>query len=109
MQLALDDYGTGYSTLNAVSMYPMDYIKLDKSVNDNHLQPGSEYYLESLVSFIHDLGRRVVAEGVEDAVQIELAKTLKIDYIQGYYYSPPLDATAAEAWLVKRVPEGRRR
>ncbi|MEE0026391.1 MAG: ABC transporter substrate binding protein, partial [Atopobiaceae bacterium] len=53
MQLALDDYGTGYSTLNAVSVYPMDYIKLDKSVSDNHLQPGSEYYLESLVSFIH--------------------------------------------------------
>jgi diguanylate cyclase (GGDEF)-like protein len=103
MQLALDDYGTGYSTLNAVSVYPMDYIKLDKSVSDNHLQPGSEYYLESLVSFIHGLGRRVVAEGVEDAVQIELAKKLEIDYIQGYYYSPPLDAVAAEAWLTKRA------
>jgi diguanylate cyclase (GGDEF)-like protein len=103
MQLALDDYGTGYSTLNAVSVYPMDYIKLDKSVSDNHLQPGSEYYLESLVSFIHGLGRRVVAEGVEDAVQIELAKKLEIDYIQGYYYSPPLDATAAESWLTKRA------
>ena len=99
MQLALDDYGTGYSTLNAVSEYPMDYIKLDKSVNDSHLQPGSEYYLETLVSFIHGLGKRVVAEGVEDAVQIELAKKLEIDYIQGYYYSPPLEATAAEEWL----------
>ena len=99
MQLALDDYGTGYSTLNAVSAYPMDYIKLDKSVNDSHLQPGSEYYLETLVSFIHSLGKRVVAEGVEDAVQIELAKKLEIDYIQGYYYSPPIDATAAEEWL----------
>ena len=103
MQLALDDYGTGYSTLNAVSAYPMDFIKLDKSVNDSHLQPGSEYYLESLVTFIHDLGKRVVAEGVEDAVQIELAKKLKIDYIQGYYYSPPLEASAAETWLVKRA------
>ena len=99
MQLALDDYGTGYSTLNAISVYPMDFIKLDKSVNDSHLQPGNEYYLESLVSFIHDLGRRVVAEGVEDAVQIELARKLEIDYIQGYYYSPPVDAAKAEAWL----------
>ncbi|MBR3225312.1 MAG: EAL domain-containing protein [Atopobiaceae bacterium] len=103
MQLALDDYGTGYSTLNAVSAYPMDFIKLDKSVNDSHLQPGSEYYLESLVTFIHDLGKRVVAEGVEDAVQIELAKKLQIDYIQGYYYSPPLEANAAETWLNKRA------
>jgi EAL domain-containing protein (putative c-di-GMP-specific phosphodiesterase class I) len=102
MQLALDDYGTGYSTLNAISVYPMDFIKLDKSVNDRHLQPGSEYYLESLVSFIHDLGRRVVAEGVEDAVQIELARKLKIDYIQGYYYSPPVDAAKAETWLMRR-------
>ena len=102
MQLALDDYGTGYSTLNAISDYPMDFIKLDKSVNDSHLQPGSEYYLESLVTFIHDLGRRVVAEGVEDEVQIELARKLKIDYIQGYYYSPPVDATKAETWLAKR-------
>lgn len=102
MQLALDDYGTGYSTLNAVTVYPMDYIKLDKSVNDSHLQPGSEYYLESLVSFIHGLGKRVVAEGVEDAVQIELARKLKIDYIQGYYYSAPLDAPAAETWLIGR-------
>jgi len=103
MQLALDDYGTGYSTLNAVSAYPMDYIKLDKSVNDNYLQPGSEYYLESLVTFLHGLGRRVVAEGVEDAAQIALAKKLGIDYIQGYYYSPPLDAAAAEKWMVRRA------
>ncbi len=103
MQLALDDYGTGYSTLSAVSDYPMDYIKLDKSVNDSHLQPGSEHYLESLVSFIHGLGKRVVAEGVEDLVQIELAKKLEIDYIQGYYYSPPLDAAAAETWLIRRA------
>ena len=103
MQLALDDYGTGYSTLNAVSDYPMDYIKLDKSVNDSHLQPGNEHYLESLVSFIHGLGKRVVAEGVEDVVQIELAKKLEIDYIQGYYYSPPLDAAAAEKWLIRRA------
>ena len=102
MQLALDDYGTGYSTLNAISEYPMDFIKLDKSVNDSHLQPGSEYYLESLVTFIDDLGRRVVAEGVEDEVQIELARKLKIDYIQGYYYSPPVDAAKAETWLAKR-------
>jgi EAL domain-containing protein (putative c-di-GMP-specific phosphodiesterase class I) len=58
--------------------------------------------LESLVSFIHDLGRRVVAEGVEDAVQIELARKLKIDYIQGYYYSPPVDAAKAETWLMRR-------
>ena len=101
MQLALDDYGTGYSTLNAISVYPMDFIKLDKSVNDSHLQPGSEYYLESLVTFIHDLGRRVVAEGVENEVQIELARKLKIDYIQGYYYSPPVDAAKAEAWLAR--------
>ena len=79
----------------------MDYIKLDKSVNDSHLQPGSEHYLESLVSFIHGLGKRVVAEGVEDAVQIELAKKLEIDYIQGYYYSPPLDADDAELWLIR--------
>ncbi len=56
MQLALDDYGTGYSTLNAVSDYPMDYIKL--------------------------------------------AKKLEIDYIQGYYYSPPLEADKAEEWLM---------
>ncbi len=102
MQLALDDYGTGYSTLNAVSEYPMDFIKLDKSVNDRHLQPGSEYYLESLVSFIHGLGKRVVAEGVEDLVQIELAKKLKIDYVQGYYYAPPLDVAAAETWLIRQ-------
>ncbi len=101
MQLALDDYGTGYSTLSAMSDYPMDYIKLDKSVNDSYLQPGSEHYLESLVSFIHGLGKRVVAEGVEDAVQIELAKKLEIDYIQGYYYSPPLDADDAELWLIR--------
>ena len=103
MQLALDDYGTGYSTLNAVSEYPMDFIKLDKSVNDQHLQPGSEHYLESLVSFIHGLGKRVVAEGVEDLVQIELARKLEIDYIQGYYYSPPLEAAAAETWLIRQA------
>ena len=103
MQLALDDYGTGYSTLNAVSEYPMDFIKLDKSVNDQHLQPGSEHYLESLVSFIHGLGKRVVAEGVEDQAQIELARKLEIDYIQGYYYSPPLEAAAAETWLIRQA------
>ena len=101
MSLALDDYGTGYSTLSAVSDFPMDYIKLDKSVNDIHLQPGKEHYLESLVSFIHGLGKRIVAEGVETEEQIQLAKGLEIDQIQGYYYSRPLPAKDAESWLKK--------
>ena len=55
------------------------------------------------MSFIHGLGKRVVAEGVEDAIQIELARKVEIDYIQGYYYSPPLDASKAETWLTKRA------
>jgi EAL domain-containing protein (putative c-di-GMP-specific phosphodiesterase class I) len=70
-------------------------------VNDIHLQPGKEHYLESLVSFIHGLGKRIVAEGVETEEQIKLAKDLEIDQIQGYYYSRPLPAKDAETWLKK--------
>lgn len=88
---SLDDYGTGYSNLVRVLEYPVDVIKLDKSivwsafhVHDNYIT------LKNLIAMFHDVRRKIVAEGVESEEQMQALKDLGCDYLQGYYYSKPV-------------------
>jgi len=98
MHLALDDFGNGYSTIGALNSFPVKYVKLDKSVNDTYLQEGKESYIKHIVDLAHDLGKSLVAEGVETEVQFRLARQLGIDQIQGYYFSRPLPPDEAIRW-----------
>lgn len=93
--LALDDFGTGYSSLKSLSQFPFDYLKIDKLFVD---AIGTASATAQMVSTIVDLARRldleIVAEGVENAGQLDHLRTLGVQFVQGWYFSKSL--TAAE-------------
>ena len=89
---SLDDYGTGYSNLVRVLECPVDIIKLDKSIVWSAFQNKDNFVtLRNLISMFHDVNRRIVAEGVESEEQRDALKNLGCDYLQGYFYSKPVD------------------
>lgn len=88
---SLDDYGTGYSNLVRVLEYPVDVIKLDKSIVWSAFHDRDNYVtLKNLISMFHDVRRKIVAEGVESEEQMITLTELGCDYLQGYYYSKPV-------------------
>ncbi len=107
VRLAADDFGTGYSSLSYLDRFPVDYIKIDRSlihrIETNGERTAS--LLEALVVFAHSLKMRVVAEGVETAAQLEVLRGMHCDIGQGLLFSAPLPAAEAEAFLRERPPE----
>ena len=89
-KLSLDDFGKGYSSLSYLRMLPLDYIKIDKSFIDDILAHGPSVPLaKTIIELSHQLGLKVVAEGVEEREQLDYLNAHGCDYIQGYYYSKP--------------------
>ncbi len=95
VSLAIDDFGTEYSSLGRLKMLPLDRLKMDKQFVDGI---GSDHKDQAIAKAIIQLGKSlglsVVAEGVEDEKQVSFLKTAQCDLIQGYYYYKPLDAAA---------------
>jgi diguanylate cyclase (GGDEF)-like protein/PAS domain S-box-containing protein len=100
MRITIDDFGTGYSSLSYLKRLPVNELKIDRSFV-MHMATVKEdaTIVQSTISLAHNLGLKVVAEGVEDLETSQLLGTLNCDTIQGYYYSRPLSATALEQWL----------
>lgn len=98
--LSIDDYGTGYSSLSFLRKLPLDELKIDKSfVLHMDEDANDEVIVRSTVDLAHNLGLKVVAEGVETAQVLEELGAIGCDSIQGYFISKPLPADALEAWL----------
>lgn len=100
IQVAIDDFGTGYSSLSYLSRFDIDYLKIDQSFTRN-LNAGNESYIlcEAIIVMAHKLGLKVIAEGVETALQRDLLRDIHCDYAQGFFYSPPVPAEAFEQLL----------
>ncbi|MFC7687006.1 EAL domain-containing protein [Ureibacillus sp. GCM10028918] len=109
IQIALDDYGTGYSSINYLRAFPFDTIKIDKSYIQEITNPqkNSRIIVESIISLVKNLGFRVVAEGVETDEQLRLLKTMQCDEIQGYIYSQPLSPDEFIEFIEKQSLESR--
>ncbi|MCH9756668.1 MAG: EAL domain-containing protein [Gammaproteobacteria bacterium] len=91
IQLAIDDYGTGYSSLSYLKRLPVSILKIDQSfVQDMEQTPNAAVILESTIKLAHDLGIKVIAEGVETETQLQFLEKNACDYVQGYYFSKPL-------------------
>ncbi len=91
VKLAIDDFGTGYSALNYLSRYPVDFIKIDRSfIQQVAEQAKARALVAVLINMAKVLNVAVVAEGVEQASQYLMLEALGCDYIQGYYFSRPL-------------------
>lgn len=85
----MDDFGSGYSSLTSLNELPFSTLKIDKKLIDYIEQPKGKKVVQQVISLAHGLDMKVVAEGVENAVQVQLLKEMKCDAIQGFYYSRP--------------------
>jgi EAL domain-containing protein (putative c-di-GMP-specific phosphodiesterase class I) len=97
--ISIDDYGTGYSSLAYLRDLPVHALKLDKSFVMNMQHHGDRVIVESTVQLAHALNLKVVAEGVETAVDAAFLKTCGYDYGQGYLYSAALEPDALLKWI----------
>lgn len=87
----LDDFGSGYSSLNTVCDLPFDILKLDMGfIRSMERSKKNEKVVQAVVDLGKILGVKTVAEGVETALQVETLKRFGCDYVQGYYFSKPL-------------------
>jgi diguanylate cyclase (GGDEF)-like protein/PAS domain S-box-containing protein len=102
-QVALDDFGTGYSALSYLQHHDIDYLKIDQAfVRD--LAPGHKNLAlcKAIIVMAHELGMRVVAEGVETKQQQDLLRDAGCDFAQGYLFGRPMTAPAFETWMRAR-------
>jgi diguanylate cyclase (GGDEF)-like protein len=98
-QLAIDDFGTGYSSLAYLRKFPARQIKIDKSfVLDMLTNEDSAVIVKSTIDMAHNIGRQVVAEGVENHDTQVLLKRLGCDFLQGFHISRPLSADDFQIW-----------
>lgn len=89
--LLMDDFGSGYSSLNILLETPFDVIKLDKKFMENMMVSGKgRLILEQVVSMANKLELGLLAEGVETKEQIDLLQNIGCDQVQGYYYAKPM-------------------
>ena len=100
VQLGIDDFGTGYSSLSYLHRFPVNTLKVDQSFV-SRMDEANEYreIVRTIVSLAHTLGMEVVAEGVETRGQRSHLNALRCEYSQGYFFSKPLPAAAATAYL----------
>ena len=92
VRIAIDDFGSGYSSLRYVQMLPIDKIKIDKVFIDNvGSSAESQGIVQAVVNMSHSMGYQVVAEGVETEEQLSVLNAMDCDYVQGYFYSKPLN------------------
>ncbi|GEM_PF-1529433 len=100
VRLAIDDFGTGYSSLSRLKHFPVDGLKIDKSfVQDIHADTTNGVIASAVITLAHSMKLRVVAEGVENSVQLQHLRSNGCNEIQGFYLSRPLTVTAMTALL----------
>jgi EAL domain-containing protein (putative c-di-GMP-specific phosphodiesterase class I) len=103
--LAVDDFGTGYSSLAYLKTFDIDTLKIDKSFMDGiNTNPDDAAIVRAVLSLAHQLGMKVVAEGVETIEQLRFLENLHCDMIQGYYFSKPLPPAEFLAYVAKEFP-----
>ncbi|WP_321391806.1 EAL domain-containing protein [Emcibacter sp.] len=100
IQLSIDDFGTGYSSLSYLPRLPVDKLKIDRAfVSGMMADRESQSLIEAIISMGHSFDLKVIAEGVEDAEQLDLLAQLKCDQAQGYYISRPMEADRVTEWF----------
>ncbi len=99
MQLAIDDFGVGYSSLSYLKKFDIDYLKIDRSYIQHIDTDSNDAVLsETIILMAHKLGLKVVAEGVETLAQEKILKEYGCDYVQGYLYAEPMPAVEFEVF-----------
>ncbi len=112
LNLSIDDYGSGYSSLSYLRKFPAKEIKIDKSlIIDMIHNEDNAVIVKSTIDMIHNIGCEAVAEGVEDEETLELLEDLGCDLIQGFHICKPMSVQNidswfdAKSWPLKNEPE----
>jgi diguanylate cyclase (GGDEF)-like protein/PAS domain S-box-containing protein len=95
VQLAVDDFGMGYSSLSYLKRFPVDFLKIDRSFiaglgQDSDSESKDAHIVKAMIDLTHALGLEAVAEGVETSEQLARLRNMKCDLAQGNYFSEPL-------------------
>lgn len=103
VRVAIDDFGTGYSSLSYLQQLPFDTIKIDKSFVDR-IDAGdpSDKICRTIIKMAHELGKKSIAEGVEERSQLDFLKSNHCDFVQGFLYSKPLPLDEFVAFIEKQ-------
>jgi len=103
--VVLDDFGTGNSSLSGLRQFPIEALKIDPSLVGGMLADrGTCETVELIILLAHKLKLKVIAEGIESARQLDQLHTLECELGQGHFFSPPVEAKAAEQLLRQRAP-----
>ena len=100
LQISIDDYGTGFSSLSYLRDLPVEELKIDRSFIARMLtDQRSRTIVESTLQMAHGLGLRIVAEGVEDAPTASELVAMGVDVLQGYHIARPMPLSDVQAWI----------
>ena len=100
ISLSIDDFGTGHSSLSYLKRLPVNEIKIDRSfVMEMEASENDAKIVHATIDLSHNLGLKVVAEGVETETALKMLKALNCDFAQGYYLSRPVPAAELVNWL----------
>src|SRR5579859_218795 len=100
----LDDFGTGSTSLRGLRQFPVDALKIDRSlIREMQTDTAAADIVELIIALAHKMSLRAIAEGIESARQAERLLELGCEYGQGYYFSQPLDSKAALQFMRQQV------
>ncbi|MCI5900937.1 MAG: EAL domain-containing protein [Blautia sp.] len=106
--IEMDDFGSGYSSLNMLNQMKMDILKLDmKFVQNEMAKSADQSILNYIIGMSHGMGLSVVAEGVETREQLDRLRDIACDYVQGYYFAKPMPAEEYEELLKRQFHRNR--
>ena len=103
VRVAIDDFGTGYSSLSYLQQMPFDVIKIDKSFVDR-IGDGdpSDNICRTIIKMAHEMGKKAIAEGVEERGQLDFLKNNLCDFAQGFFYARPMTKDDFVAFIQKQ-------
>ena len=100
IQISVDDYGIGQSSLGKLKQLPIDELKIDKAfILELDTSEKDQYIVKSTIELSHQLGLSVVAEGVENKASLDMLKSMKCNHVQGYFISRPIKSADLLIWL----------
>jgi diguanylate cyclase (GGDEF)-like protein/PAS domain S-box-containing protein len=102
VRLAMDDFGTGYSSLSSLSMFPLDILKMDRSLLAAGAAPVTSGIASAVLSLGETFALEVVAEGIEHPEQSDTLRALGCDTGQGFYFARPMEPGRLLAFLAER-------
>ena len=107
VEIVLDDFGTGHSSLSYLQQLPIQSLKIDRSFislpGDTLLSESNQVIVEAICALAHKLGKTIIAEGIETEAQFDYLRGLGCDYAQGFLFSKPLTNMQAEQFLLEEA------